>query len=121
MPFSNAKREISGLSNIFNKSPTPLAFQNRADSLAFLNDADTPRAVTRQLSNMINTEKKEEPEIKVPLRRSDRKNKWYLPPKEKAQKQTPSQEEKESRWSKDDDRKLFVEFERMIKAAGLKM
>lgn len=94
--------------------------------------ADTPRRMTRQQSNAKNV-KTELPKAELTMKprmskrisnmskKSSVSMKKVATPKPKKEevKSEKSSQNKEHRWSKENDRVLFLEFEKLIKAAGI--
>jgi hypothetical protein len=120
-------RNISKVDSIL--ADTPRAFGLRSDDVQKKEDkwqvVNTPRAITRQLSSKRASVAPSEPEIKKKssVRRSERINKWYKPQepvfKPEPTKKRKESEDKETRWSKENDRQLFVEFERVVTELGI--
>ena len=120
-------KNISKLDSIL--ADTPRAFGSRGNDVQVKEDkwqvVNTPRAITRQLSSKHTSVAANGSEIqkKASVRRSERINKWYKPQepvsKSETSKRRKESEDKETRWSKENDRQLFVEFERVVAELGL--
>lgn len=106
------------LSNSIFTSKTSDKFLEPKMSMSFTQALEMKKQPS--IKQEVKEEVRKESEPETPIRRSERKNKWYLPPKnDSPRKKIKPNINKEERWSKDDDRKLFLKFEKIIEAANI--